>query len=345
VEIEHEGGRTRRKVVLSDRQIALERLKKRRAGIADDQHDSHGEDKAQSADNEDEEAFPLASSAKDMFRTTEADDEFLNDEDDDLIGAPDDIPLEFTRFATMKTKDLFGYAVEWMVQRKLNPGFNSSDSIYDLTFKKLDDEVKGLVGSKFVSSAWKPQFSYALRARPQMTATRFSADIASDKCEACNRSGHTATYQVQFQGKPYNVKTMEEVESDGEDDGDDDDNDEIDSSEKVERDINGLIIVSENHVFRIGKFCMANAEKAHSLTHWRFHLYEWIVEYLEYEGHAVPEMIAKMDKWSESKRRKFANKVVDEMHASGKIKDLYKDFKDEIAKAEEAKMPRYGSSP
>ena len=57
------------------------------------------------------------------------------------------MPIVFTRYGSMKAKELFQFAVDWMVQKKVNRGFNMHDQIYDLTFRKLDDEVRGLANS------------------------------------------------------------------------------------------------------------------------------------------------------------------------------------------------------
>lgn len=81
---------------------------------------------------------------------------------------PAGIPLEFTRYASLKPKELFKYAVDWMVQKYINPAFQKQDALYDLTFRKLNDEAQGLAGSKFKSSVWTSAFRYALEARPQI---------------------------------------------------------------------------------------------------------------------------------------------------------------------------------
>ncbi|KAF2147874.1 hypothetical protein K461DRAFT_302940 [Myriangium duriaei CBS 260.36] len=329
--------------VKSQRQLALERLKRRRAGLNDDDDDdvdneptqrsSTGKD-ASSSDDDDLPEAPPGSSARDMFKADEYDEGFLTDEGDDTLGAPDGIPLAFTRYASMKPKELFKFAVEWMLQKKLNPGFNGNDEIYKLTFSKLDDEVKGLAGSKFESSAWKAEFLFALRARPQIAIGKMSRSDPGlqwkDKCDACNRSGHTPTYEIQFQGQPYNATTLEDVEGN--------DSDSEDEEDSGQRDALGHVILPEAHSFYVGKFCMANADTAHSLQHWRYHLYEWVAEWLDSSGHNSAENLVKRNKWGEPKRRKFANKVLDEMAESGKIKELYRDYKSSIEKARDAKQ-------
>lgn len=358
----------------SARQLALERLKARRnapmSSIVENednedenQVEDEEEDYNQSSDEEEEEHDDLPepstnrTTRKQMFTEDDEDEGFVID-DDGPLGVPTNVPIAFTRYASMKAKDLFRFAIDWMVQKKINPAFQMDDEIYDLTFKKLDDEVKGLAGSKFQSAAWTSKFTLALQARPDLLSARLdrqsSAHFGRDKCDACNRSGHPATYEVKFEGKPYDKNSLEPVapRKDGNGDSGEDDDDDGSSSESsvdenapVNYDSQGRKILPEETVFYLGKFCMSNAETAHSLQHWRYHLYEWVVEYLESAGWNTPKLIVKRDKWSVRKRRKHANKIVDIMEEQGKIKALYSDFKKEIDTARNAKQGRWDSSP
>jgi hypothetical protein len=355
----------------SVRQLALERLKARRkapmSSIIEDEDDE--EDEAQDQDeeedynqssNEEEEddELPEPSSnrttRKQMFAEDEEDEGFVID-DDGPLGVPTNVPIAFTRYASMKARDLFRFAIDWMVQKKINPAFQMDDEIYDLTFKKLDDEVKGLAGSKFQSAAWTSKFTLALQARPDFLSAHLdrqsSAHFGRDKCDACNRSGHPATYEVKFEGKPYDKNSLEpgaprSDANDSDEDGDDSGSESsVDENAPVNYDSQGRQILPEETVFYLGKFCMSNAETAHSLQHWRYHLYEWVVEYLESAGWNTPKLIVKRDGWSIRKRRKHANKIVDIMEEQGKIKALYSDFKKEIDTARNAKQGRWDSSP
>ncbi|KAH0287659.1 hypothetical protein KCU62_g5782, partial [Aureobasidium sp. EXF-3399] len=356
----------------SARQLALERLKARRrapmSSIVEDEDnedelqivDDEEEDYNQSPDEEEDDELPEPSTSrttrKQMFAEDEEDEGFVIDDDEGPLGVPTNVPIAFTRYASMKARDLFRFAIDWMVQKKINPAFQMDDEIYDLTFKKLDDEVKGLAGSKFQSAAWTAQFTLALQARPDLLSAHLdrqsSAHFGRDKCDACNRSGHPATYEVKFEGKPYDKNSLEPVaprkdHNDSDDDSDDDSSSEssVDSNAPVNYDSQGRQILPEETVFYLGKFCMSNAETAHSLQHWRYHLYEWVVEYLESAGWNTPKLIVKRDKWSVRKRRKHANKIVDIMEEQGKIKALYSDFKKEIETARNAKQGRWDSSP
>lgn len=344
----------------SAREIALDRLKRRRAGeevVTSEERSDDGDiiNHDDEEIEEDEQPLPHWTTRREMFTRDEDDEGFITDDGDQTLGAPADmahadIPLAFTRYASMKAKELFKFAIEWMVQKKLNPAFQTNDEVYGLAFKKLDDEVKGLAGSKFISSAWTPQFMFALRARPEIAFgpidRNSDGNWMRDKCDACNRSGHPATFEVQFQGRPYHSDTLEEVagrdDTTSDDSGDDEDDD---GDDQNARDADGRAIEAEDKIFYVGKFCMANAETAHALQHWRFHLYEWVVEWLEGAGFNTAEQIVKRDKWSTRKRRKHANKVVDVMEEQGKVKELYRDFKSQVDRARSSKQGRWTSSP
>ncbi|GME44463.1 putative transcription factor iiic-like protein [Neofusicoccum parvum] len=272
-----------------------------------------------------------------MFQEDDDDENFVIEDDDEAIGVPDDsatLPLEFSSLGRAKAKDLFKYAVEWMVQKKLNPGFPIRDPVYDLAFRKLDDEVRGLAGSKFTSSVWTRDFTKALHARPEILVTEIAGTsrfLLEDHCGACNRRNHPATFDIQFAGKAYDRDTLSDVDSSSDsEDGDDDDD--------ASYDADGNPIPPDSTVFHVGVFCKTNAETAHTLAHWRHHLYSWVVGWLEMQGHLDPDKIVERDGWKTKKRNKYANKIVDEMQASGEIKRLYQDFRSSIDHAREAKQ-------
>ena len=126
-------------------------------------------------------------------------DDFVVDDSDAPLGAPDDIysgiPLEFTSHSHKPLKEHFRDAIEWLVQFKINPGFSDKEHpLYRMAWKKLDDEVRGLATSKFASAAWKKDFYMALRARPYLDNGELPKGSMLDieNCGACGRSGHPA---------------------------------------------------------------------------------------------------------------------------------------------------------
>ncbi|KAL2358201.1 hypothetical protein BJ546DRAFT_1100066, partial [Cryomyces antarcticus] len=356
---------------LSAKQKALELLKRRRAGnktedLPDDvlppkpQHALYDSEPSSSDDEEVEElreeddqaSAPVYRTADttSMFQEDQYDEGFVIPDDEETIGVPTDIPLAFTRYASTKAKDLFKHAVEWMVQRKINPAFHMNDEVYDLAFKKLDDEVRGLAGSKFTSAAWTADFTRALHSRPEIVYTPIdrhsAAHFLRDKCDACNRSGHPATWEVKFTGRPYHPETLEDVSDDEDSEGEGEASDEAATKQKQTYDSRGREVPDADTTYYVGKFCMRNAITAHALAHWRYHLNEWVVDYLAAEGYTSPAKIVERDAWSTKKRRAYANKVADEMEAKGEVRRLYRDYRCEIDTARNAKQAGgWGSSP
>jgi hypothetical protein len=342
------------------RKEALEALKRKRAGqsaapsssaatlrrdmqsiaISDDEED-YEEDDVSSVDEWAEETV-APRGARGVFREDDEDRAFIAEDDpNEPLGAPGDVdaemPLWASNFNRMKGKELFKYAVEWMVQKKLNPAFKMDDEVYDLAFKKLDDEVRGLAGSKFKSSVWARDFMVSLEGRPEVILTEVEGsdrELLSEKCQACNRSGHPATFDIQFTGRPYHMSTLEPVEDDdGEEVDEEDDTEILGKYDSRDRDL-----PPASRIYHVGRFCKDNAITAHALEHWRFHLFEWVVVELEKGKHLRPSKIVERDSWSTKKRREYANKVVDGMHESGQIKRLYRDFRMEIDMAREKKV-------
>ncbi|KIW00029.1 uncharacterized protein PV09_08381 [Verruconis gallopava] len=337
------------------RLVALEALKRKRAGLdptgpttsrPDDAKsqgyfvsDASDDESANGQDEHDEnESITSATASRHAFAPEDEDDDFIvEDDEDEPLGAPDDdieLPIYLTGITRMKPKQLFRYAVEWMVQKKLNPAYSQDREIYAITFKKLNDEVKGLAGSTFTSSAWTRDFTISLQARPGIELTEMGGlgmGLELDKCQACNRSGHPATFQIKFTGRPYNPETLEPLEQDGYSDYESNDNESDGSSiSREEFDAKDRLVPSASRTYNVGRFCKDNALTAHALEHWKYQLNSWIVDWLENEGYLTDKKIVKRDRWDEPRRRKYAKKVVETMEATGQIKALWRQFRDEV---------------
>lgn len=224
----------------SNRQKQLEVLKRRRSGgkiielssdtealASSEPRPSLDEQEVydQSSENEDseEDQDSIADAVRKSLRA-DADENDSCVDDDGLLGAHglEDIPFEFTRHAHKKPLEHFKDAVEWMVHNKLNPAFPRNDVIYQIAFRKINDEVHGYSGSKFVSSVWNANFLKNLKTLPELSAMAVPT-MHDHKCDACNRSKHPAKHSLVFSGKAYNIDTLEDIEEDEEDDDDDDD--------------------------------------------------------------------------------------------------------------------------
>ncbi|KAL8730340.1 MAG: hypothetical protein Q9166_004105 [cf. Caloplaca sp. 2 TL-2023] len=323
----------------SARQKQLEVLRKRRAG---EDISSPSDDDDAEIDEQDRDPYTDTNSLPDQDESSgtervrraippnldEYEADFVDDDASDTLGIPPtaftDIPLEFTRHAHKKPIEHFKDIVEWMVHNKLNPAFPRDDPVYAIAVRKLDDVVQGYAGSKFMSSAWKAEFLTALRKYPDC-ATNDVPPMFDQKCEACGRSGHPAKHQLVFSGKPYHRESLEDISSDEESD------DELDSQHSE----------TQTKAFFLGRTCNANAETAHALYHWRHQLNHFVLTLLRSEGHFAPEKIVERSNWSTKKKEKYANGVVDGMEADGQMRELYKEFKENLEAAREAKNEGY----
>ncbi|KAL3455091.1 hypothetical protein BJX64DRAFT_90677 [Aspergillus heterothallicus] len=343
------------------RQLHLEALRRRRAGQKpeDDEEDQLSpQPEAQESDNsghETQEEAPVRqpafqswadqSEGSDVESTIGAnedldryEDDFVLEDEDNMLGAPtglEDIPIEFSRHAYKQLKDYFQDAVEWMVHNQLNPAFPRSDPAYRVAFDKLEQEVRGRTGSQLVSSVWNTDFRRALLARPQLEVTKYPTEF-QHPCDACNRTGHPASFDIKLYGKPYSLETLEPLaDADADSDEEQSGSDEEDSDEK-ERDRDGHVLPDEDKRFYLGRHCMKNADMAHTLTHWRFHLNEWVVEHLRTTGYMSDRKIIKRSHMSQKKKNKHAAKAFVKMVDSGEVKKLWRDFHINLRTARES---------
>lgn len=183
----------------------------------------------------------------------DADDSSFVEDDGDLGVPTTEIPFEFSRHRTKSTRECFRDVIEWMVHSKLNPAFQRNDEMYKFAFTKINDEVVGRTGSQLVSSVWNADFRNTLFARPYLEVT---AMLTSDgySCAACNRSGHPASSDLKFSGKPYSDETLEPLYDSDSDEEDDDDSSAETVGHRRDRDRYGHILIPEGKHFYLGRY-------------------------------------------------------------------------------------------
>ncbi|KAI1120399.1 hypothetical protein F5Y10DRAFT_127314 [Nemania abortiva] len=249
-------------------------------------------------------------------------DDFVTDDDDAPLGAPVEIPLEFTSHAHKPLKEQFPFVIEWLVHNRINPAFERKDPVYVNAWRKVDDEVTALALSKFTSAAWKPDFNRALRSRPGLESFALVGSGLYETCEACGRSGHPSTFKIIFSGSAYHKDTLMEVESDSDSEEEEDDDDDTASV-----DTRGMALPPVTKEWCVGSVCCSNAETAHSLLHWKHALKEWVEERLEDEGWMTGEKLREREKMKAKARRALANSIADNWQEKGVVTALYGDFK------------------
>ncbi|KAL9113146.1 MAG: hypothetical protein Q9227_002758 [Pyrenula ochraceoflavens] len=272
----------------------------------------------------------------------EEEDFVVSDPEDDTLGAPTALPFEFSRLASAKPREHFKNVVEWLVKNKLAPAFSRQDEIFEVAMLKIDDEVSGQAGSRFKSSAWNKAFGVVLDARPQLALVESSGSgVLHETCEACNRSNHPAKWELQFTGEAYNKNTLEPIEKEDEDE-DEADGENEDSAETQSIDMKGNALPSQDRCFYLGRFCAANAEMAHKLSHWKWHLNDWLLDFLRLQGVLDAEAIVARENLSQKKRELEAEKIVDGMESNGEMDRLWKDFKADKESAREGMVDHGG---
>jgi hypothetical protein len=232
-----------------------------------------------------------------------------------------DIPLEFTHFASSKPKELFPHVIEWLVKNKLAPAFDRDDALYRLAWSKLDDQVKGQAGSRLISAAWNAMFKYTILARPQIaidTLPGMDEDLLRS-CDACNKAQNPARYDFVLSGTAYYKNSLEPIDH-SEDEGD----------INVDYDEHGRALAPVSHHFYLGSHCAANAQMGHKLSHWKYHLNESVLQYLEEQNVLSTDAIVAREKMNKRSREKQAEAIVDSMEATGKIAELWKEFQNDL---------------
>lgn len=349
VEDESSKTRTRGGPVTTQRDLArehLDLLKRRRAGEriprvydSDDEQSVEGQDISyigQPADDLSDQGS-VHSSAETEPEENEAPtaddnvDDFIEDDEEAEIGVSrrprSDVPLEFTSWMSAKPRELFPHIIEWLVKNKIAPAFPRDDDIFKLAFQRINDQVAAQAGSRLISSAWNAQFKDTILARPQI-AIGMMPGMDEDHirtCDACNKTNRPAKFDFVISGNAYNMNTLEPIEkdSDAEDDGADD----------LSVDYKGHILALQDRHFYLGSHCAANAQMGHKLMHWKYHLNETVLDYLQEQGVLSAAAIVSRDKKNKRKREKEAEAIVDSMEEIGKIDELWAHFQRDLKDA------------
>lgn len=72
--------------------------------------------------------------------------------------------------------------------------------------------------------------------------------------------------------------------------------------------------------------CKYRAALAHTLTHWRFHLNEWVTDYLAHMGYLSDEETLERNHWSQKQNARHVADVVAMMDQTGEVQKLWHDF-------------------
>lgn len=280
-----------------------------------------------SSDSEEEQEQELQVNNDEFY---DDDDFVVDDESQPSKDTTHGIPLAFTSFASRKPRELFIHIIEWLVKNRIAPAFSRDDELYVLSWNKINDQIKAQAGSRLISAAWNEDFKNAVLARPQMQVHLVTGghDEFFLNCDACNRTNHPARYEFKFTGQAYHKDTLEPIEDD-----DDSDNENDGADDGASYDQQGHLLPSAHRTYNLGRFCAANAEMGHKLTHWKYHLNESLLKYLEEQGVLSAEAIVAREKLNKKKREKEAENIVDRMQETGEINKMWQGLQDDLEDA------------
>jgi Domain of unknown function (DUF4211) len=298
--------------------VAMEKLKRRRERRQSGDKILSSEEQSDAEDSEANHEYGLGYQDIVHEDQDEYDDDFLDDEnaEDDLEEVLAQRPIKFTKWANTDLEQLFSHAIEWLIQNKINPGFERNADIYTETWRRLNNEILVMAESKFKSSSWVRDFIVSLESRPIMKETREVITDFDRHCQACNRSGHPATYKITLTGKPYDPNSLEPLEQDESEYYD------------YDRDIKDRKVPHEREWF-LGKTCFENSKNAHLLEHWRYSLNVEVMDQLKESGVFKTKRIVERNDWSVVQKTKYIRELMDTWEEDGLSRhlwDIYTDF-------------------
>jgi hypothetical protein len=283
----------------------------------DGDEDGNGDEDEES----DGEAFPTGDLDADIP------DFVVDDDEGSLIGSPGDveIPLEFTSASHANNRSQFLIYASYLLRHLLFPELTTKDVRARNAEHRLNQMVMGLNNSVIMSGAWRPEFTRAMKERPNKEVHHFA--ISSGHCDACNRNNQHCKQSLQFTGKRYDPETLEDLSE---------------SEDEAEFDRNGEKLAPESRVWVLGSSCYRRAKEAHTLAHWKKELREWV------QGEMIRRKVVSQDGENNIEREEDMDDEEKETvgyniaaELETELDALYDDFKNTIKAAEEAMVSAF----
>ena len=153
----------------------------------------------------------------DPFLCSQEENDFLTD-DNDVDESTDSLKQTLPGFTITSTEEAFETVVDFLVRKHLHTDSRFNAERYEFALRKVDNQASTYAGSKFSSSAWRPDFYRVLNARPKLEDQSLGL-FPVDGCQACGRSTHPATWRLRFAGLAYDRKTLDELQDDYDESG------------------------------------------------------------------------------------------------------------------------------
>ncbi|OLL25149.1 hypothetical protein NEOLI_000603 [Neolecta irregularis DAH-3] len=168
-----------RNKALSNRQRLLATLRNKRKGIAPSNTDNYDVDS--STDSQ-----PLYDSTSEKSSGSVNSENFIVESEDEDFDSTQ-MPVEFQMQSHQKLSHHFKVLVQYEVHRLLNPAMNLDQNYFQLALKAFEKKVDSIRDSVLISTAWKHNFSSAIKARPIFSDAESNTGMRCDACNITNR--------------------------------------------------------------------------------------------------------------------------------------------------------------
>ncbi|ORY86336.1 hypothetical protein BCR37DRAFT_396981 [Protomyces lactucae-debilis] len=302
---------------------ALEKLKRRKAGLPSSSEASDADD-TNVLDDDVDERQSLGS-----FEVSGDEEIEVYNPRTGLEELDGEVPAEYMQPRT--PLELFKICCQWEVIDLILPqGGLEPDRYFKTAINWLRDRTAAKADIA-LSSIWKRTFMRALQNGPDLAAVE--TGNLGYYCDACGRSNRIATYVVRFEGSRYDHVTLEDLDADA--DSSEDDlyvdaarlDDPIEERKRQERAL--------RQEFNLGVNCFERTEVVHELFHLRKHLRMDIADKLSEWGH-----FSAVNKYARSimtheQRIEQANEITEALDNKKVMARWWSKYKDIIERGEQ----------
>ncbi|ETW85886.1 hypothetical protein HETIRDRAFT_309140 [Heterobasidion irregulare TC 32-1] len=266
--------RLRTGIKMSVYQQNLEKLIRKKRGIAMQEESTESEDSDDEGVGNETSAFTGAKPTAEFGSDVSDEDENTTSDGDDFIVEDDgqetapELPAAFSMRSHQDLAHHFKIACQFFVhlavlpQRRRKSFFRTTlqeNEYFSLPVQIIRRQLGSLRDSLVASSVWKPHFRKALETHPEFSLTMI--DFAVPDCDACRLSGRLSTMCGRLNGI--------EDEMDSEDSDSNDDHDYTDDNKSKKE-------------YHLGRFCAARAQTFHRFSHWEYHLFQALLREVDH---------------------------------------------------------------
>ncbi|PRP89800.1 hypothetical protein PROFUN_00142 [Planoprotostelium fungivorum] len=180
-------------------------------------------------------------------------------------------------------EDSYKVYIQWIVCNLLDPDFSEDLGVKERAyFKPAVDKIENTIIDRqnFVrGSVWYESFARDLDAYPIYSSWERSSKMVD--CEACNKSGHPATFDVILSGQKYDAAAVwkgKEMPPEPEEES------------------------GKRKTYALGRYCYARSQLYHRLQHWKYHIYSLVRKKLskykaEDEANEIVDRVMADERW------------------------------------------------